>query len=554
MPVWLRTGYETGKVLLSRLRRAFARIPVGLRFASLLSLTILVLQVPYLWFSHSQMVRSLEAQHKIALLHQLKSAEMALKQEMKRFQRHAEDYAVWNDAVEAVQKRDTEWLAINIWDWGVSHLGYESVVVWNSEGTRLGFAGTDPEPILQQSITLSQRAKRGIGDVGLIRVGEQFYLVACVPLRDEDVSPKVYGVILFANEVDKGTQLAMWGGYSAMVRLEKLEGSHAHTGSMPHFTGNVGEKMAIGHHLTNPEGQPIAQLLVEIAPSQSSSAQQSLWYAQYGAWVMVAFIALGASLMMVLFVKRNLHPFLIAAGRLAQGDWSARVPYETNDSFGYLAQVFNRMAQNLQNAFEEQERQRLLIQARTLELEEMHRHMEELNEELRMKNAQLEQAAQTDGLTGLFNHGAFQEALRTEIQRAERLRQPLSLIMLDVDHFKQFNDTFGHPAGDEVLRQVAEVLRHQARPYDIVARYGGEEFAIILPSTPLEDALRAAERLRQAIERIPNSHAPITASLGVAEYQRGSMPASLLYNADSALYHAKRSGRNRVCHYHDSAA
>lgn len=155
-------------------------------------------------------------------------------------------------------------------------------------------------------------------------------------------------------------------------------------------------------------------------------------------------------------------------------------------------------------------------------------------------------AATTDGLTGLKNHRAFHEALTSAVKMAERFGQPLALIMLDVDHFKRFNDTFGHPAGDELLKQVAEVLKRSARAYDVPARYGGEEFALLLPNTGLEEALRVAERLRQQISAIINPYAPITASLGVAAYRHGSSPATLLYEADVALYQAKQGGRNRV--------
>ncbi|MCS7065689.1 MAG: GGDEF domain-containing protein, partial [Fimbriimonadales bacterium] len=164
-------------------------------------------------------------------------------------------------------------------------------------------------------------------------------------------------------------------------------------------------------------------------------------------------------------------------------------------------------------------------------------------------NAVLAQAAVTDSLTGLRNHRAFQESLISLAQMAERYGQPLSLIMLDIDYFKQFNDRFGHPAGDELLRQVASVLRRSARVYDVVARYGGEEFALLLPNTDLNEAVQVAERLRQQIAAIQNPHAPITASFGVATHRHGNAPATLLYEADSALYEAKRRGRNRVCAY-----
>jgi diguanylate cyclase (GGDEF)-like protein len=180
------------------------------------------------------------------------------------------------------------------------------------------------------------------------------------------------------------------------------------------------------------------------------------------------------------------------------------------------------------------------------QLQQAYQALETANQELVAMNAMLSQAAITDSLTGLRNHRAFQESLMNLVQMAERYGQPLSLIMLDIDYFKQFNDRFGHPAGDELLRQVASLLRQSARAYDVVARYGGEEFAILLPNTDLNEAIRVAERLRQQIAAIQNPYAPITASFGVASYRHGSAPATLLYEADTALYEAKRRGRNRV--------
>ncbi len=552
MPLWLRNGRRVAGVGVQRLRHLYARIPVGLRFVLLLSLTILGLHIPYRWYSSDQTKQILETQHRIALLHQLKSAQMALKQEMKRFHRHAEDYAVWNDAVSAIQRKDADWLTTNVWEWGVVHLGYESTAVWDAEGSLLGHAGMAPHLLITGN-DLYSLARRGVGDVGLVRMGERLFMVACVPVRDEQISSKVYGVMLFANEIDKSTQLALWGTSSIPISLKPLPEQKAEPPQTVQSERKGGQNLSFSYPIKNPEGHWIANLTASIAPSQSLSVRESLRHAQYGSWVLSGIITIGASLMMVVFVRRHLQPFLYVASRLARGDWTARVDYPARDEFGYLAQVFNRMAQNLHQSFEYQERQRKEISARTAELESLHQHLQTLNEELRQKNLQLELAAQTDGLTGLWNHAAFQLALRNEIQRAERLRQPLSLIMLDVDYFKQFNDNYGHPAGDEVLRQVAEVLRRHARPYDIVARYGGEEFAIILVNTELEMALRVAERFRQAIQQIPNLPAPVTASLGVAEHRFGAMPASLLYNADSALYIAKRSGRNQVQFYQEGS-
>jgi diguanylate cyclase (GGDEF)-like protein len=163
------------------------------------------------------------------------------------------------------------------------------------------------------------------------------------------------------------------------------------------------------------------------------------------------------------------------------------------------------------------------------------------------------EAAATDALTGLSNHRRFQQLIAKEIERAHRFDRPLSLALIDLDDFKQVNDTYGHLAGDEVLRTVAEVLRVESRVVDEPARYGGEEFAIALPETPVEGALEVAERIRRRLERtrisLPDHGGEVTveASIGVSGTPDSMLDAkSLIEAADAALYQAKREGKNRV--------
>ncbi|MDM7461620.1 MAG: GGDEF domain-containing protein [bacterium] len=171
----------------------------------------------------------------------------------------------------------------------------------------------------------------------------------------------------------------------------------------------------------------------------------------------------------------------------------------------------------------------------------------EYENQLKQLNQQLQNLAITDGLTGLHNHRAFQDYLEEQFQTAMHKKQPLSLILMDVDHFKQYNDTYGHQAGDEVLRRVAQILKQSVRDGDFVARYGGEEFAVVLPRTDAENAVQVAERLREAIASAEWTLRPITGSFGVASI-RPDMETrrEIIESADQALYEAKRGGRNRV--------
>jgi len=181
--------------------------------------------------------------------------------------------------------------------------------------------------------------------------------------------------------------------------------------------------------------------------------------------------------------------------------------------------------------------------------------VDERTEQLQLANQVLEGLVATDALTGITNYRRFQEVLSEEWRRARRRRTPLSLILMDVDHFKSFNDTYGHAAGDSCLRQVARCLDGLIhRQGDMVARYGGEEFAILLPATPEGSALEMAEKFRKAVRDLEISHRGssvdevVTVSVGTATMipQPGDESGRLFEATDDALYQAKRAGRNRV--------
>ncbi|MCX7015536.1 MAG: GGDEF domain-containing protein [Candidatus Sumerlaeota bacterium] len=181
-----------------------------------------------------------------------------------------------------------------------------------------------------------------------------------------------------------------------------------------------------------------------------------------------------------------------------------------------------------------------------------------LKDEVEVKfDAELYSMATVDSLTGVHNKFYFQREFQRELKRAERGSNPLALVFCDLDHFKRVNDTYGHLAGDFILRKLGEILLSSMREYDICARYGGEEFAVALPGTSLEGALAVAERLRARVAERPfdyQGHAiPITISIGVAVLD-GTMDSAeaLLHAADKALYEAKSLGRNRVCVYSPS--
>lgn len=182
--------------------------------------------------------------------------------------------------------------------------------------------------------------------------------------------------------------------------------------------------------------------------------------------------------------------------------------------------------------------------------------------------AELKEQAQTDALTGIYNHRYMMQVLTQEMERTHRTQLPTTFVLLDADHFKNVNDTYGHAIGDKVLIQIAHILAQNIRKIDCACRYGGEEFALILPSTPLLVGVQVAERIREIIAstpiQIPSSsgnetsesdereeeHIYVTVSIGVDSFYADShlTPKALIANADKFLYSAKHEGRNQVKH------
>jgi diguanylate cyclase (GGDEF)-like protein len=234
----------------------------------------------------------------------------------------------------------------------------------------------------------------------------------------------------------------------------------------------------------------------------------------------LAFLVIGVLLVVIAIVAywltaliaRPLRRLTSAAAQVSAGDLPVELPGGGGGEVGYLTQVFNTMV-----------------------------------ESLRKHHDDLERLSTTDTLTGLSNRRHLMNFLAQEIERAKRADRPFSILMLDVDHFKKYNDTHGHQAGDEVLARIGTVLRNSIRPYDCAARYGGEEFLVMLSGTSLEPARESAERIRKQVQAEKFEAESVTISIGVAEYpSHGDAAKSVIGQADAALYEAKRAGRDRV--------
>jgi diguanylate cyclase (GGDEF)-like protein len=255
----------------------------------------------------------------------------------------------------------------------------------------------------------------------------------------------------------------------------------------------------------------------------------------------IGLVTIGLSLLVsYVAAQQMLHPIRRlseGARRVSAGDLDVFLPVGGRDEIGDLTRAFNEMARRVRDGRQS--------------LEEARDELARSNEGLIAANRTLETLAITDGLTGLYNHRHFQDTLEKELRRSERELRSLSLLLLDLDHFKQYNDRFGHTEGDAALRRVSGLVMKSIRSTDVAFRYGGEELAVLLPSCTKAQAADVAEKIRTSVAQ--SAHRPgrfggrLTVSIGVATFpEDGRVARGLVDFADAALYTAKARGRDAV--------
>ena len=276
---------------------------------------------------------------------------------------------------------------------------------------------------------------------------------------------------------------------------------------------------------SRPQGSEVVAVLQRIpqlrwsaiaeAPRAQATREAGMLRIRTGLVLIALVLFVGVLAVMIgLFITRPLERLTDAAARVAAGDLSVELPASDSGEVGYLTRAFNTLVSRLR----EKESQ-----------------------------GELEKLSLTDALTGLYNRRHLMGTLASEVQRSRRLRRAFSVLLADVDRFKQYNDTHGHLAGDAALVKIAEVFRRTTRQVDCVARYGGEEFVVMLLEANLATATMVAERIRARVAEQDMGEGTLTLSIGVAEYpDGGETPEELIATADAAMYKAKGSGRNQV--------
>lgn len=311
----------------------------------------------------------------------------------------------------------------------------------------------------------------------------------------------------------------------------------------------VRKRLTMSFFLIGPYSIGMFALLVYQAVERSGASSQTL-----AKLAQIEFFSLWISIMMLvtaaLYVGRQIDKpitgLLKSLQAICSGDLKKRLPVDSFDDFGAIASRFNTMAIGLE------ERKRLSDENEdlVLQLEKRARHAEELLQLYEAANL----AARTDSLSGLYNRRAFEDFLIQNFSTYKRYKIPFCIILLDIDHFKRFNDTYGHAVGDTVIHSVASMLKSGVRLSDVAARWGGEEFIICLPQSNIEASKILAERIRKACEGIALKDGAgeplpgVTISLGIGSaHPSDEIPGQIIERADQGLYLAKQRGRNQVC-------
>jgi diguanylate cyclase (GGDEF)-like protein len=312
---------------------------------------------------------------------------------------------------------------------------------------------------------------------------------------------------------EEGSPVTSSGGAGAAPTMPRYDAelvrAHAADESEPSEFLNAAGEQVVGHMRQVPRLRWV--VVAEIPAAEVYGELAQLRNSAFFIAAVTLVLAGGLGYVLGLLIVRPLDRLTKAAAKVAGGNLDVDLPAARGE-IGYLTEVFKNMVVRLHESRQE-----------------------------------LERLSVTDALTGLSDRRRMTEVLRNEVLRSQRLKHTFAVLMTDVDHFKRYNDTHGHPAGDELLIQLATILREETRDVDLVARYGGEEFLVLLPETKARGAAELAGRIRARLETLPAPAGHVTLSIGVAEFPlHGDTGEKLIDVADAALYEAKRGGRNRV--------
>jgi len=438
---------------------------------------------------------------------------------------------------------------------------YEEFTVVAPNGTAVASSAQPPGPVAMPDGWLEQ-ARSGEAVLGSPHWDEARragFMIVSQPILSADegllgaLAAKLnFRVIVESLAGDSGPDLS--DCYLVTRKGDVVSGTHALTSGLmkatlpPDLVSRLFAQESVAFEYSSPRGFAVVGTLKTIpglglgvvAEKERRIAYAEVYRLRRSTIWLVGCLLLGVGSLAYLIgltIVRPLDRLIARVAKVATGSLDVDLPVSGQGELGYMTGAFNHMVEQLRLG-----RQRL----------------DEANQTLRERNQELLELSVTDSLTGLFNRKHLWETLARELEGHKRHLRPLAVLMIDIDHFKRYNDTHGHLAGDEVLRRMAGIFRSSLRVSDYAARYGGEEFLMALPDTDSTMAMQVAERLRTlvAAENFGSGGpAKITVSIGVASTSgHKDEPESLVRNADTALYRAKRAGRNRTLAFEAGSA